>query len=70
MSGPSFAVPVPAVTNQFTVSCVRGANGGERFFLTFMLSGVLLQEMANRTWRATFGRFSKSLFRFKIGGQW
>ncbi|PWN20895.1 hypothetical protein BCV69DRAFT_282408 [Microstroma glucosiphilum] len=49
-----------------------GANGGERFFLTFMLSGVLVQQVANRVWNNTIGRFpmAEKWFVFKIGGQW
>jgi hypothetical protein len=37
-----------------------------------MLSGVLVQQVANRVWNNTIGRFpmAEKWFVFKIGGQW
>ncbi|EKV04281.1 hypothetical protein Pdw03_2661 [Penicillium digitatum] len=41
----------------------------ERTFLTMMFTGLEINVIANRLWKATGGRVSENLFTYKLGGE-
>ncbi|KAL8420571.1 hypothetical protein RB594_003385 [Gaeumannomyces avenae] len=44
-------------------------NNGERAFITVLFTGVVVNALVARLWRATGGRINDSIFKYPLGGE-